>query len=260
MAAWGKVAQELLEFLLWTTELSTPMRLLNQPMQPDWGPSGRQIKRLANQQLVAQEQRAQELVCQLTELGRLRALGGRDPEACWRRPWDGQWRMVIFDLPQHQHALRRQFLRWLRQNGFGYLQNSVWVHPDSLPALTDALVEFRDDVESMVVMESRCFAGYSDIAIVEGAWDFAEINRRYQRHQAHAKNELSRQLTPATTTSQVWQRLHQERTAWATAVTIDPLLPTRLLPVGYLGQVSWDLHRAAMHRLCAHLAGSRLGI
>src|ERR1041384_6101725 len=35
----------------------------------------------------------------LTEPGRIYALGGRDPQAEWSRPWDGRWRVVIFDVP-----------------------------------------------------------------------------------------------------------------------------------------------------------------
>jgi DNA-binding transcriptional regulator PaaX len=59
-------------------------------------------------------------VIRLTESGRLAALGGRDPEACWRRPWDGLWRLVLFDIPETKAAHRVKLWRQLRSLGFGY--------------------------------------------------------------------------------------------------------------------------------------------
>src|SRR6266513_1066496 len=39
----------------------------------------------------------------LTAQGRLHALGGRDPQEQWARPWDGRWRLVLFDVPTGQN-------------------------------------------------------------------------------------------------------------------------------------------------------------
>src|SRR5947207_284109 len=59
----------------------------------------------------------------LSAQGRLHVLGGRDPEARWARQWDGSWRMVIFDVPMGQDAQRERLRRYLRDKGFGCLQN-----------------------------------------------------------------------------------------------------------------------------------------
>jgi phenylacetic acid degradation operon negative regulatory protein len=59
-------------------------------------------------------------------------VAGRDPEQCWERQWDGQWRIVLFDVPLQKNTQRRRLWRYLRDKGFGYLQNSVWVTPDPL--------------------------------------------------------------------------------------------------------------------------------
>jgi hypothetical protein len=69
----------------------------------------------------------------------LHVLGGRDPEAQWARPWDGQWRLVLFDVPTGQNAQRERLRRYLRDKGFGYLQNSVWISPDPLTAEREVL-------------------------------------------------------------------------------------------------------------------------
>ena len=43
--------------------------------------------------------------------------------------WDGQWRLVVFDVPEHQRYLRNVFRKKLRDLGFRYAQRSVWLYP-----------------------------------------------------------------------------------------------------------------------------------
>lgn len=242
-------AEDWLMVLLWGAEkLMTPtLRSLFEPFEA-WEYRHRfrrQFRQLEQRQMVKRERRAGQIIYRLTERGRLVALGGRDPNAHWQRPWDGQWRMILFDLPVGCQAVRVQLLRWLRQNGFGYLQNSVWIHPHPLTKLSAALREFRDDVESLTVMESHCCAGYSNAAIVQGAWDFPEINRRYQAYLSIATTDLRRLCArqPAASALATW--LHRERTAWKHALSLDPLLPSELLPSDYLGRRAWQARQVA---------------
>jgi len=110
-------------------------------------------------------------VYRLTRQGRLHALGGRDPQARWAREWDGRWRLVLFDVPTAQNSHRTRLRRYLRDKGFGYLQNSVWITPDSLDAERQILVGGKINVESLLLLEARPCAGESDAEIVAGAWD-----------------------------------------------------------------------------------------
>ena len=126
-------------------------------------------------------------IVRLTEAGRLAALGGRDPVARWRRPWDRRWRVVLFDLPRDSVALRSKLHRLLRARHFGFLQGSVWVSPDPIDDWPDALADAAPDPEGFIVIEGRPATGESDAAMVRGAWDFAEINRRYDRHLDHLR-------------------------------------------------------------------------
>ena len=101
-----------------------------------------QFRRLEQRQLIRRQNHAGQIVYQLTQLGRITALGGRDPEERSGRDWDGRWRMVVFDLPLSHQNVRQRLLRWLRSNGFGYLQDSVWLHTDPVTDLTDSLAGF----------------------------------------------------------------------------------------------------------------------
>src|SRR5258708_7330319 len=57
----------------------------------------RQALRMEKQQLIDSNFNAGgDRLFRLTAQGRLRALGGRDPEERWARRWDGHWRLVLF--------------------------------------------------------------------------------------------------------------------------------------------------------------------
>ncbi|MBI3103781.1 CRISPR-associated endonuclease Cas2 [Candidatus Daviesbacteria bacterium] len=66
----------------------------------------------------------QKLVGRLTDEGRA--------EAIWAKirvqdePWDGKWRLVIFDIPEQRRIARDLLRSKLKQWGFINLQRSVW--------------------------------------------------------------------------------------------------------------------------------------
>jgi len=187
-----------------------------------------------------------ERILQLTELGRLHALGGRDPEACWARPWDRRWRLVIFDVPTRHNSARCRLRRHLRARHFGYLQNSVWISPDPTSEERQLLRDAKVDVESLLFLEAHPCGGESDADIAAGAWDFPGINEAYTRYLAVLKEHPRRENhgNSARRSIQAWIR--SERLAWLEAIELDPLLPTCLCPKDYLGPKAWDARQRAI--------------
>jgi len=187
-----------------------------------------------------------ERALRLTEAGRVHALGGRDPQACWTRSWDGRWRLVLFDLPNEETRIRDRLRRSLSRKGFGYLQNSVWISPDPLCDEKAILAGSGVDVESLVVFEGRPCAGESDQEIVAGAWDFSLINRLYLKHMGVLTNRPSKPINDDSAAKLLRRWAAQERNAWLEAVSRDPFLPEPLLPANYLGRKAWCQRLEAM--------------
>jgi DNA-binding transcriptional regulator PaaX len=46
------------------------------------------------------------------------------------RPWDGYWRIIVFDIPEKLKKVRDLLRKELAEVGFKKLQASVWVSPD----------------------------------------------------------------------------------------------------------------------------------
>jgi len=236
--------EELLNFLLWSSEkLARPtFRNLTESYE-SWAFRNRlfrQVDALEGQQLLERDSRApDDRAYRLTWQGRLHALGGRDPQARWSREWDGRWRLILFDIPIAQNSHRKRLRRYLRDKGFGYLQNSVWITPDSLEEERRILVVGKINVKSLILLEARPCAGESDAEIVGGAWDFGRINRRYARLMKILGERPGGTLRTEAAAKVLQHWATTEREAWLDAVTNDPLLPARILPSDYLGQRAW---------------------
>ncbi|HTZ20474.1 MAG TPA: PaaX family transcriptional regulator C-terminal domain-containing protein [Opitutaceae bacterium] len=242
--------EEFLYFLLWTADTLTmrpTWRNLNDPFEIWVNRNGlsRRLRYLEQEKLLERHPAAElGRVVRLTETGRVAAMGGRDPLERWARAWDGRWRMVLFDLPSKKRGLRMRWWRHLRAAGFGYLQNSVWITPDSLAETERVLARESIAVETLTLFEGRPAGGETDAQLVTGAWDFAQINSLYEQHL--------RLLRDAPTTADIavlheWVR--RERTAWHAAVRLDPLLPQTLLPPDYAGKKAWAARRQAFAKL-----------
>lgn len=187
----------------------------------------------------------------LTQLGRHRARGERDPEQYWRRPWDGWWRQIVFDLPVAQQRVRSSLVRWLRRHGFGYLQDSVWISPDPIRDVAKALKRYRDDAASFTILECHCARGFTNGSLVKGAWPFDRINSGYQAYETFAKAQLRATRRSRLHPRKLFALLRNERELWQDAFAIDPLLPQLLLPNDYAGQRAWRLRQKLLTQLAA---------
>src|SRR5206468_343042 len=227
--------QEFLNLLLWSADmLARPtFRNLTDSFEGWAYRNGlrKQVTRLERQQLLERDPAAsRDRVYRLTAQGRLRAIGGRDPQVRWSREWDGRWRLVLFDVPTARNTQRTRLRRYLRDKGFGYLQNSVWITPDSLAEEQRILGGGKIDVESLILLEARPCAGETDAEIVAGAWDFERINRRYTRHLKILDERPGGPLRNDAAAKALLRWAAAEREAWLQAGTSDPLLPGRMRP------------------------------
>lgn len=237
--------EEFLNLLLWSTDMLMRPTFRNlTDSYESWAYRNgllRQVATLEKHQLLARDLKAPEdRLYRLTEKGRLHVLGGRDPEAQWSRHWDGRWRLVLFDVPMEQHVHRGQLRRYLRARGFGCLQGSVWITPDTVHEERETLVGGKINVESLLLLEARPCSGESEAEIVAGAWDFAVINRNYARHLKLLDQRPDGPLHDSAAARALQRWAGDERSAWHAAVEIDPLLPRRLLPPDYLGCRAWQ--------------------
>ncbi len=92
----------------------------------------------------------------LTEKGEreIRALEASDFKMQRPRRWDGQWRVLMFDIPERRKAMRERVRHTLHAMGFERLQDSVWIYPydcEDVITLLKADMKIGKDMLYMVV-------------------------------------------------------------------------------------------------------------
>lgn len=194
-------------------------------------------------------------VLRLTAKGRLQAMGGRDPEMCWARPWDGNWHLVLFDIPEEDKTLRDKLRRHLMARHFGYLQNSVWISPDPLEFERRIFKGTKINAERLLTLNAVPGTGEKNSDIVQGAWDFEAINKSYSEHIEVLETCPAPDAWCASKGKSPLRRwIESERESWRGAVAMDPLLPRPLCPHGYLGEKVWKLRRKRLETIARKLA------
>lgn len=91
----------------------------------------RTIARLRKQKLITIEEHNRVQTVTLTKNGKRRILKYSLEELTIQKPtsWDGQWRLVMYDVPKNKKHLRDVFRQTLKSLSFYQLQESVWLHP-----------------------------------------------------------------------------------------------------------------------------------
>ncbi len=240
----------LLAYTLDTGLLPTPAKILETFEQ--WEHRSRlgpRLRRLERTGLLAKEGKGSRAPCHLTSKGRLAAQGGMDLAMRWERSWDGQWRLLLFDLPARSENSRLRLWRWLRSHRFGNLQKSVWILPDPVDTSHLPLQHLQLTPEFFTVLESRPVLPDSDAALVESAWDWALIKRHYQSVLELENRGMVLAGSPEVKPAQFRQWLTAEHEAWQMAIDSDPLLPGALLPPGYLGREAYQQRQQAFAKL-----------
>jgi phenylacetic acid degradation operon negative regulatory protein len=217
-----------------------------------WNGSSRGARKLAQLEqhgFISVDAGGRDRIVRLTDTGRLEALGGRDPARQWSRPWDGGWRVVLFDVPEHEEALRVKLRRSLRAHSFGYLQDSVWISPDSAAVLRAALAGVAVEAERLTLFDARPCGGEANEDLVRGAWDFGRINRRYTAYCDWLRQHPVPTGRTAASRAASARWLSREWLAWNVALRADPLLPDALLPADYPGKQAWALRMKTLRAL-----------
>jgi phenylacetic acid degradation operon negative regulatory protein len=191
----------------------------------------RHIHRLEADDFLRMQGRSLDRVIVLTEKGRNILVSERNPERAWAQPWDGLWRLVLFDVPEERRRLRHDLRKTLKAEHFGLLQKSVWVSPHPISESAKFLRSNSGGSRTLTIMESRLSPFSESAEIARLAWKFDEINEGYRSYLDFLDN-WKRQA--ATDWSPV--RLKDELRIWESALSADPLLPAALLPSDYLGR------------------------
>lgn len=175
-----------------------------------------------------------------------------DPATHWNAHWDGNWHVFTYDLPEKRRRERVVLWRALRAQRFGLLQRSVWVWPLPVEGILHGIVSAAG--------VPKCFCGFTSERlflcraeeIVNSAWNFDQIEKSHSRYLT-AFDDYMVAIIQACDLKQVASAARMEKEEHQRAFLLDPMLPKKLWPDGYLGLKVHECHirfrTALQHRV-----------
>ncbi|NMH98302.1 PaaX family transcriptional regulator [Pseudonocardia sp. K10HN5] len=175
-----------------------------------------------------------EAAWQLLDEGRARIFGRETG------PWDGQWHMVLYSVPETDRALREQLRKKLAWLGFGPFSSSVWLSPHNRADQVRAAFADHPAVR-LDVLHARSEGADADRDMAARSWDLAALDRDYAELLDRYRPRLAgyRAGTPQGRDALVerMQLMHDYRLF----PFRDPDLPPELLPAGWSGRAAHEV-------------------
>jgi len=155
-------------------------------------------------------------------------------------PWDGQWHMAIYSVPEADRALRDQLRKKLAWLGFGQLSPGVWISPHDRLDQVEADLAGQDALR-LDVFGSRSKGLMADRELATRAWDLDACNRAYaellERYQPRLEGYRAGALAGREALVERMELIHDYRMF----PFRDPDLPPELLPADWLGRAAHEV-------------------
>jgi len=202
----------------------------------------RQLWDLQREGCLQRAKRAGEIGWCVTLAGRRRLAELRNSPRLRSRPWDGRWRLVMFDFPEISRKQRDAFRWWLRVERLGQLQKSVWVTPFPLSAELERFLKEAAERDWILLFESPEKGPVSDPEIAQRAWPLDDLVADYGKYLAEFGDRLTVVERCRATALELARWRAEETVAYEDLLQHDPFLPKRLLPAGFPGTAADQLH------------------
>jgi phenylacetic acid degradation operon negative regulatory protein len=157
--------------------------------------------------------------------------------------WDGEWRMVIYAVPESDRADRERMRRTLAWLGFGPLASSVWISPH--PRLDDVAAAAGAGAGRVELLTCRSRGAEEDRRMAARCWDLERLGTDYT---AFVERLAALPGAPALARLPGPEALRlriELVSAYRTFPFRDPDLPAELLPEGWPGRHAHEAFLAA---------------
>lgn len=152
-----------------------------------------------------------------------------------RQEWDGQFRVLSYEIPEKKRELRDKLRREVASWGLGPWHRSFWLTPHPIIPSLRRLVSDTEEEQYVQAFESTHVFGDREI-LIEKVWSVKQLESKYRSVFKKWHEILSKDQDKVTKMSQVI-------TAYVEILKIDPGLPKKLVGDTWIGFEAVNLFR-----------------
>lgn len=151
-----------------------------------------------------------------------------------KKPWDGKWRIVMFDISELEKEKRNYLRRKLKELGFGMLQESVFITPHNI--IKD-FSEYLDNIDLskyvyMLEVSNILVGDFKELA--RKVWNLDQLNKKYKEISSYLTT-LNGRTIQLNIQEQRKMEIRKIRGKYLQVLLSDPFLPKELLPSDWAG-------------------------
>lgn len=168
--------------------------------------------------------------------------GGRERIFQRRRDsWNGDWHMIIYQVPEAERPVREQLRKALRWLGFGPLGPSTWVSAHNRFRELEETLADRGINATYQIFTARTGSLERDRELANRSWDLTALRDNYRafvgEHRQAAREAKEKQLSDEQCFVRRVHMVHDYRKF----PYLDPDLPLELLPRQWAGVAAHGL-------------------
>jgi len=95
-------------------------------------------------------------------------------------PWDGFFRVVVYDIEEQRKRIRDYLRENLRKFGFGMFQKSVWISPHNFLGEIKKIIERLGLEEKVIYFETKNFYIKDIKELAKKLWPIEKLNQEYK--------------------------------------------------------------------------------
>lgn len=175
------------------------------------------VQRLVRSGQLSREGRGKGATYRLTEKGEQRVRERISKYLVDPVPWDGRWRMVVYDIEESERRMRNKLRRFLKSLGFGMLQQSIWVSPYPVRTALEEFLQESGMKDVVLVVEADYVGGWGHRELASRVWDVARLQEKYSAFRQRC--EFAKEVDQTLRREYEWLVVH------------DPFLPNELTAI-----------------------------
>lgn len=241
-------------------EIRDPLRIMSSSYKSMYGWIPKQyqkhnfyqlISRSFKTQLIEKIERNGEVYIRITSNGKELIQRDFPMLALQDKPWDGKWRIVMFDVEEVNKKVRERLRGKLKELGFGMLQKSVFISPHDIMKDFIEFAQASGIKDYLYILETHKLIVGDKIEFANKIWKLEELNERYKEivdeigeiENSHMIFNSDRTKKSDVEMEKYISNIKTVKNKWLKIVIEDPFLPKILLPKPWYGEVAKELVR-----------------